>query len=100
MENMSLRKEYKYLIIIQIEHEGKIYTSSNKDPVNDLKLAKEIAVKNFPVNLQITNNDTVLIKGFKYIYADVPINTVITGICYEFQCIACESLTEDELKSI
>jgi hypothetical protein len=97
---MALQKEYKYLIIIQIKQDDKIISSSNKEPVNSLKLAKEIALQNFPVNIKINSNDIVLIKGFKYIYADVPVESLITGSKYEFQCIACESLTEEEIKSI
>jgi hypothetical protein len=99
-ESKQLRKEYRYVLIIQLEHEGKLYSSSNKNPVNDLKLAKEIALKNFHVNFNITNKDNIIIRGFKYLYADVPINDIILGTKNEMQCISCKSLTEQEIKSI
>lgn len=93
---MKPKKEYRYLIIIQYYQDDKVYTSTNKVPINDLKLAKQIAMEKFPVN--ITNTGKILLKGFKYIYAEVPIETIVMGTKYEMQCIACESLTEEELK--
>jgi hypothetical protein len=93
-------KEYRYIIIVQLEQGDKLYSSSNKEPVNDIKLAKKIAIDNFDVNLKISEKDNIIIRGFKYIYADVPIFNIITGTHYEMQCISCKSLTEQEIKSI
>jgi hypothetical protein len=91
----SLRKEYRYLIIIQVEQDGKKYSSSNVTPISDIKLAKEIAIKNFKVNLK--NKANIIIRGFKYLFADVPISNIITGTKYEMQCISCKSLSEEEI---
>jgi hypothetical protein len=99
-ESIHLKKEYRYVIIVQIEHNNKMYSSSNKEPINDLKKAKQIALKNLKVNFKITNKDNIIIRGFKYLYADIPIKNIITGLRYEMQCISCKSLTEEEIKSI
>jgi hypothetical protein len=96
----NLRKETRYLIIVQVSHEGKTYSSSNKIPIADLKKAKEIAVNNLPKDLLLTKEDYCIFKGFKYIYADVPIKGLISDDRYEMQCILSKSLTEEELKSL
>lgn len=96
---MQLQKEIRYLIIIKVENNGEIFSSSNKEPVANLKLAKEIALKNLKVNFTL-NESIVFITGYKYIYASVPINNIITGTHYEMQCIHSESLSEEEIKSI
>jgi hypothetical protein len=94
-KTQNLRKEYRYLIIIQVEQDGKKYSSSNVTPITDIKLAKEIAIKNFNVNLK--NKANIIIRGFKYLFADVPISNVIMGTKYEMQCISCNSLSEEEI---
>jgi hypothetical protein len=96
----NLRKETRYLIIVQVNHDGKVYSSSNKIPITDLKKAKEIAVKCLPKNLSLTKEDYCVFKGFKYIYADVPIKGVVSEDRYEMQCVLSKSLTEEELKQL
>jgi len=93
----TIKSEIRYIIIVELVHNKRRYTSTNKIPDTDILRAKEMAFARFK-KLKIKSTDLITFRCLEIKYADVPIESVLTPLRIEMQPVFSKWLTPEELK--
>ena len=98
LTSQKIRTEKRYLVIVEVVHGKRKRVGANKYPNLDPLEAKKEALSCFKFTIKHT--DLISFRCLEIKYADVPIDTVLTGSTYEMQPIFSRWLAPEELKEL
>ena len=96
LDEHRIKSEKKYTVIVEVVHGKRKYVGANKIPNIDVFKAKEEAISRFKFKLEQT--DLITVRCMETTYADVPIDSMLTGTTWERQAIYSRWFEPEEIR--